>query len=126
VARSRAPALVVVPLLLVALGVRAGEATPLERGPAGTLVAAPGDRDAYPHLIGQEHVGGRCTPDDIEVAGGTIVGAGGQVVAGGGGTGVGCDTFYAYELRSGEPKTSKPFLEPGIYVDSGSARPQSS
>lgn len=65
----------------------------------------------------------RCTPDDVALAGGTIVGVGGQVVAGGGGTGVGCDTFWAYELRTGEPGTRQPFAEPAIYVNPGAANP---
>ena len=111
-ARSRVPVLVVVALALLPVGTTA----------AG---AAPGERDAYPHLTGQEHVGGKCTPDDVAVAGGTIVGVGGQVVAGGGGTGAGCDTFWAYELRSGEPSTRRPyaFVEPAIYLNPGGARP---
>lgn len=91
-----------------------------------TFIAAPGEGDAYPHLTGQEHVGGRCTPDDVAVAGGTVVGAGGQVVAGGGGTGVGCDTFWAYELRSGEPTTREPFVEPATYLNPGRASGQGS
>jgi hypothetical protein len=79
----------------------------------GTALAMQGDQGAYPHLIDQKHIGRRCTHEDIVVAGGTIVGVGGQVVAGGGGTGVGCDTFYAYEFRSGQPSSRQPFVEPG-------------
>ena len=78
-----------------------------------TALAVQGDQGAYPHLIDQKHIGRRCTYEDIVVAGGTIVGIGGQVVAGGGGTGVGCDTFVAYELRSGQPSDRQPFVEPG-------------
>ena len=55
----------------------------------GMALAAQADQGAYPHLIDQKHVGRRCTHEDIVVAGGTIVGVGGQVVAGGGGSGVG-------------------------------------
>jgi hypothetical protein len=115
-ARSRVAFLVVVALGLVSAGA-------LGRGPAAAPMAAPGERDAYPHLIGQEHVGSRCTPDDTALAGGTIVGVGGQVVAGGGGTGVGCDTFWAYELRTGEPTPRQPFAEPAVYVNPGGASP---
>ena len=115
-ARPRVAFLVVVALAFVSAGALAGGSVP-------TSVAAPGERDAYPHLIGQEHVGNRCTPDDVALAGGTIVGAGGQVVAGGGGTGVGCDTFWAYELRTGEPTTRQPFAEPAIYLNPGAASP---
>lgn len=115
-ARSRVAFLVGVALALVSAGA-------LTHSPATTPMAAPGERDAYPHLIGQEHVGSRCTPDDVALAGGTIVGVGGQVVAGGGGTGVGCDTFWAYELRTGEPTTRQPFAEPAIYVNPGGGRP---
>ena len=115
-ARSRVAFLVVVALALVS-------AVDLARGGVATLIAAPGERDAYPHLIGQEHVGSRCTPDDAALAGGTIVGVGGQVVAGGGGTGVGCDTFWAYELRTGEPTTRQPFAEPAVYLNPGAASP---
>lgn len=79
----------------------------------GTVLAEPGDEGPYPHLIDQQHIGRRCTHDDIVVAAGTVVGVGGQVVAGGGGTGVGCDTFYAYEVRTGEPSNHAPFVEPG-------------
>lgn len=68
---------------------------------------------AYPHLIDQEHIGRRCTHEDTMIAGGTIVGIGGQVIAGGGGTGVGCDTFVAYEFRSGQLSGRQPFVEPG-------------
>jgi hypothetical protein len=78
---------------------------------------------AYPHLIDQEHFGRRCTHEDTVIAGGTIVGVGGQVVAGGGGTGVGCDTFYAYELRSGEPSSRQPFVEPGYTLRPGLSGP---
>jgi hypothetical protein len=85
----------------------------------GTPLAAGGDPGAYPHFIGQEHIGRRCTYDDTMVAGGTIVGVGGQVVAGGGGTGIGCDTFYAYEFRSGEPSSRQPFVEPGYTLRPG-------
>ncbi len=74
---------------------------------------------AYPQISDQQHLGGRCAPGSTEVAGGTIVGIGGQVVAGGGGTGVGCDTFYAYEVRSGRPGVAEPFVEPGWYVNPG-------
>ena len=84
-----------------------------------TAVAATSAANGYPHLIGQEHVGGTCTPDDAVIAGGTIVGLGGQVVAAGGGTGVGCDTFYAYEFRTGAPRIIKPFVEPGLYLNPG-------
>jgi hypothetical protein len=70
---------------------------------------------------GQEHVGPRCTPEDIQVAGGTIVGVGGQVVAGGGGSGADCDTFYAYEVRTGKPEVAVPWAEPGIYINPGGA-----
>ena len=80
---------------------------------ATRTLLAEADRGAYPHVIGQEHHGRRCTHDDIVIAGGTIVGIGGQVVAGGGGTGVGCDTFVAYEVRPGEASTRQPFVEPG-------------
>ena len=122
-ARSRAPVLVVVALALLAVVVPAGGATrTFAPSSAASLIAAPGERDAYPHLTGQEHVGARCTPADVAVAGGTIVGVGGQVVAGGGGTGVGCDTFWAYELRSGEPRTREPFVEPAIYLNPGARR----
>jgi hypothetical protein len=86
----------------------------------GLVLAAPekafavqGDQGGYPHLVDQKHIGRRCTHEDIVVAGGTIVGVGGQVVAGGGGTGVGCDTFFAYEFRSGQPSSRQPFVEPG-------------
>jgi uncharacterized membrane protein YedE/YeeE len=86
----------------------------------GLVLAAPeiafaeqNDQGAYPHVIDQTHIGRRCTHEDIVVAGGTIVGVGGQVVAGGGGTGVGCDTFVAYEFRSGQPSSRQPFVEPG-------------
>ncbi len=85
----------------------------------GIALAAQGDHGAYPHLIAQKHVGRRCTHEDIVVAGGTIVGVGGQVVAGGGGTGVGCDTFYAYELRPGRPSDRQPFVEPGYTLRPG-------
>jgi hypothetical protein len=115
-ARSRVAFLVVVALVLFCAGA-------LARGPAATPMAAAGERDAYPHLIGQEHVGSRCSPDDAALAGGTIVGVGGQVVAGGGGTGVGCDTFWAYELRTGEPTTRHPFAEPAVYLNPGAASP---
>jgi hypothetical protein len=81
--------------------------------------AAFGSEESYPREQGQEHVGGRCTPQDAQVAGGTIVGVGGQVVAGGGGTGVGCDTFYAYEVRSGEPTVARPWTEPAVYLNPG-------
>ena len=81
--------------------------------------AAPGSEDGYPRQQGQEHVGDRCTHRDLQVAGGTIVGVGGQVVAGGGGSGVGCDTFYAYEVRTGEPKAAVPWTEPAVYVNPG-------
>jgi hypothetical protein len=84
-------------------------------------VAAPGGDGAYPSQREQQHVGARCTPDDTQVAGGTIIGLGGQVVAGGGGTGAGCDTFYAYEVRTGEPKTATPWAEPAIYLNPGGA-----
>ena len=121
-ARSRLPVLVFVALALLPFGALAGGAMRISaRGSGATLIAAPGERDAYPHLTGQEHVGGRCTPDDVAVAGGTVVGVGGQVVAGGGGTGVGCDTFWAYELRSGEPTTHNPFVEPAVYLNPGGA-----
>ncbi|HKY77621.1 MAG TPA: hypothetical protein VJS45_15915 [Acidimicrobiia bacterium] len=70
-------------------------------------------------MIDQKHVGRRCTHEDIVVAGGTIVGVGGQVVAGGGGTGVGCDTFIAYEFRSGQPSGRQPFVEPGYTLRPG-------
>lgn len=116
-ARSRMALLVVVAFVVVIA---------LARGPAATLMAAPDERDGYPHLMGQEHVGGRCTPEDTALAGGTIIGVGGQVVAGGGGTGVGCDTFWAYELRTGEPSPRQPFAEPAIYVNPGGARPAES
>ncbi len=86
---------------------------------AGTLLAVATDESVYPHLIGQEHIGRRCTYRDTMVAGGTIVGVGGQVVAGGGGTGVGCDTFYAYEIRSGEPSGRHPFIDPGYTLRPG-------
>ena len=82
-------------------------------------IAASAEDETYPRQRGQEHVGGRCTPRDTQVAGGTIIGAGGQVVAGGGGSGVGCDTFYAYELRTGEPKTATPWAEPAVYINPG-------
>lgn len=85
----------------------------------GTALAAPSDQGAYPHLIDQTHIGRRCTHEDIVVAGGTIVGFGGQVVAGGGGTGVGCDTFIAYEFRSGAPSDRQPFVEPGYTLRPG-------
>ena len=85
----------------------------------GTALAVQSDRGGYPHLIDQQHIGRRCTYEDTVVAGGTIVGIGGQVVAGGGGTGVGCDTFYAYELRSGEPSSHQPFVEPGYTLRPG-------
>ena len=121
-ARSRVPVLILVALAHLPFGALAGGATGIfAHGSAATLIAAPDERDAYPHLTGQEHVGGRCTPDDAAVAGGTIVGVGGQVVAGGGGTGVGCDTFWAYELRSGELTTHKPFVEPAVYLNPGGA-----
>jgi hypothetical protein len=93
----------VVVFALVVVGVAAPE-------PA---LAAQRDQGGYPHLVDQKHIGRRCTHEDIVVAGGTVVGVGGQVVAGGGGTGVGCDTFYAYEFRSGEPSSHQPFIEPG-------------
>ena len=83
------------------------------------LPAAAGSDDLYPHQRGQEHVDHRCSHDDTQVAGGTIVGIGGQVVAGGGGSGVGCDTFYAYEVRTGEPTTARPWMEPGLYLNPG-------
>jgi len=88
----------------------------------GAPLAAGRDETAYPHLIGQEHVGRRCTHQDTMVAAGTIVGVGGQVVAGGGGTGVGCDTFYAYEIRSGQPSGRQPFVDPGYTLRPGPAR----
>lgn len=88
----------------------------------GTRLAAGSDGSVYPHLIGQEHIGRRCTYHDTMVAAGTIVGVGGQVVAGGGGTGVGCDTFYAYEIRSGEPSGRQPFVDPGYTLRPGPAR----
>jgi hypothetical protein len=78
-----------------------------------TALAVQGDQGGYPHVIDQKHIGRRCTHEDIVVAGGTIVGVGGQVIAGGGGTGVGCDSFYAYEFRSGQPSSRQPFVEPG-------------
>jgi hypothetical protein len=87
----------------------------------GTALAMQGDQGAYPHLIDQKHIGRRCTHEDIVVAGGTIVGLGGQVVAGGGGTGVGCDTFVAYEFRSGAPSSRQPFVEPGYTLRPGPA-----
>jgi hypothetical protein len=82
-------------------------------------VAASSGDGAYSSQRGQEHVGARCTPQDTQVAGGTILGIGGQVVAGGGGTGAGCDTFYAYEVRTGEPKTTTPWAEPAVYLNPG-------
>jgi hypothetical protein len=108
-------------LVVVAFALVAGAA--LVGRPAATLMAAPDERDGYPHLMGQEHVGNRCTPEDTALAGGTIIGVGGQVVAGGGGTGVGSDTFWAYELRTGEPSPRQPFAEPAIYVNPGGASP---
>ena len=75
--------------------------------------------ETYPREQGQEHIGGKCTHDDAQVAGGTIVGAGGQVVAGGGGTGAGCDTFYAYEVRVGAPTVARPWTEPALYLNPG-------
>jgi hypothetical protein len=90
---------------------------------AGQLVAVmfagPASGQAYHREAGQEHYGRRCSHQDTQVAGGTIVGVGGQVIAGGGGTGVGCDTFYAYEVRAGEPKAVVPWTEPGIYLNPG-------
>ena len=87
----------------------------------GTALAVQGDQSSYPHLIDQQHIGRRCTHEDTMVAAGTIVGLGGQVVAGGGGTGVGCDTFYAYEIRGGDPSGRKPFVEPGYTLRPGPA-----
>jgi hypothetical protein len=86
---------------------------------AAPAFAAPGSDDSYPRQRRQEHIGGKCSHDDTQVAGGTIVGAGGQVVAGGGGTGVGCDTFYAYEVRAGEPTLARPWTEPALYLNPG-------
>ena len=85
-------------------------------------LAVGSDETAYPHLIGQEHVGRRCTYHDTMVAAGTVVGVGGQVVAGGGGTGVGCDTLYAYEIRSGQPSGRHPFVDPGYTLRPRPAR----
>jgi hypothetical protein len=82
-------------------------------------LAVGGDHGGYPHLIGQEHIGRQCRYDETVIAGGTIVGVGGQVVAAGGGTGIGCDIFYAYELRSGEPSSRQPFVEPGYTLRPG-------
>jgi hypothetical protein len=87
----------------------------------GTALAVQGESGAYPHLIDQQHIGRRCTHEDTVVAGGTIVGVGGQVLAGGGGSGVGCDTFIAYEFRSGEPSGRQPFVEPGYTLRPGPA-----
>ena len=85
--------------------------------------AASASDSAYPHLIDQEHFGRRCTHEDTMIAAGTIVGVGGQVAAGGGGTGVGCDTSYAYEVRSGEPSSRQPFVEPGYTLRPGLSAP---
>ncbi|MEW6472403.1 MAG: hypothetical protein AB1679_09030 [Actinomycetota bacterium] len=106
-------------LLVVAVGPTAAAASTVDQPSSGMSVAAPGNGESYLHKRGHEQVGRRCTPRDAEVAGGTIVGAGGQVVAGGGGTGVGCETFYAYEVRTGEPQTAVPWAEPSIYLRPG-------
>ena len=87
----------------------------------GAALAVQVDQGGYPHLIDQKHIGRRCTHEDIVVAGGTIVGFGGQVVAGGGGSGIGCDTFVAYEFRPGEPSSRQPFVEPGYTLRPGPA-----
>lgn len=110
-------ALVVVEMVLCGTVV----ATAFSVAGPGTALAAPADRGPYPHLIDQKHIGRRCTHEDIVVAGGTIVGVGGQVVAGGGGTGVGCDSFVAYEFRSGAPSGRRPFVEPGYTLRPGPA-----
>jgi len=87
----------------------------------GPPAMATSSEDTHLEQRDQKHIGTRCTYEDTQVAGGTIVGAGGQVVAGGGGSGVGCDTFYAYEVRTGDPKVAVPWAEPGIYVNPGGA-----
>lgn len=92
-------------------------------GTLGVVAVAPAE-GAYPRRQGQEHFGGECTPYDTMIAGGTIVGIGGQVVAGGGGTGVGCDTFYAYEVRVGQPAVARPWTEPGVYLNPGRTVPR--
>ena len=113
VARSRLRVAIFALVVLEVVACAVTGASALGAAAPGTALAMQGDQGAYPHLIDQQHFGRRCRHDDVVVAGGTIVGLGGQVVAGGGGTGVGCDTFVAYEFRSGEPSGRQPFVEPG-------------
>jgi hypothetical protein len=109
-------------LLVIGLGALAVATPPtLSAGSPRPLVAAGPDGDTYPQMNGQKHFGGRCTPDSTAIAGGAIVEVGGQEAAGGGGTGVGCDTFYAYELGGGPPKIDRPHVVPGLYLNPGGA-----
>ena len=115
-------------LVLVAVGARAAAPAPAAgAGRAARLVAAGADGGGYPGNNGQEHVGAPCPPEATAIAGGTIVVVGGQEAAAGGGTGIGCDTFYAYEFRSGPPSTGRPSVEPAVFLNPGApARPDSS
>ena len=119
VARSRLRVAVYALVVLEVVACAVAGASGLGAAAPRTAVALHGDQSSYPHLIDQQHIGRRCTYEDTLVAGGTIVGVGGQVVAGGGGTGVGCDTFYAYEIRSGAPSSRQPFVEPGYTLRPG-------
>jgi hypothetical protein len=107
-------------LLLVGAGLLVVAAFPtVVTGSSEAFKAARTTRDGYPETRDQKFVGDRCTRSSTEVAGGTIVSAGGQTAAGGAGTGNGCGTFYAYELRGGRPTIVRPYVEPGLFLNPG-------
>ena len=89
------------PLLMLGFGVR------------------PAAASEYPRINGQHHTGRRCTLEDPQVAGGTIVMVAGEEAAAGGGTGAACDTFVAYEFHPGQPQVDGPYVEPGLYLHRG-------
>ena len=120
-ASSRAKALSALsPLLFLGVGLLVGATAPsFEAGPSGMLHGALADRDGSPEVRDQRFFGNRCTRRSTEVAGGTIVGAGGQAIAAGAGTGIDCGTFYAYEVRPGQPTLVLPYVEPGVFLNPG-------
>ena len=119
-ASSRAKALSALsPLLFLGAGLLVGAAAPTFEAESSGMHGALADRDGSPEVRDQKFFGNRCTRRSTEVAGGTIVGAGGQAVAAGAGTGIGCGTFYAYELRPGQPTLVLPYVEPGVFLNPG-------